>query len=574
MAQRIPQEFIQNLLAHSDIVETIQAFVPLQKKGVNFSACCPFHDEKTPSFSVSPNKQFYHCFGCGANGNAISFLMQHARMDFIEAVEKLALQAGVRIPYQDSGTNIMSVQRKRLLQTLETAATLFQSKLHTVNIAKKYLHKRGINQETAERFKLGYAPPGYDSMQSLFGKDYDKKLLLDAGLLKEKDGQCYAQFRNRLMFPIRNPRGQTIAFGGRTLTGEKQPKYLNSPETPVFQKRRALYGIHELRRAKKLESVLVVEGYMDAITLVQNGIENVTATLGTAVTPEHAQQLFRLCSTLTFCFDGDAAGYKAAATALRQVLPTLRDGREIRFMLLPRDEDPDSLVAREGPGAFTERVLKAMPLSDFLFRHLSENLDLMHPEGRASFSLAARSMLKEIPPGTLRDLLTEDLAMRARLDLTHLKSAPSPMTSPRRPHAYNSRRHYSNVRISTALLIHNPQLADKALSEDRIRKLNEPGSTVLADMIQTIKTCRITKTSALIEQFRGHEYQETISDLVIWTPPPDDHAEFVQCMKQLQKLLSRQRVEYLIEKAYRSELTVPEKTELQALQKAGRCEVE
>ncbi len=571
MAGYIPQEFIQTLLARTDIVEIIQEVVPLKRKGMNFSTCCPFHDEKTPSFIVKQDKQFYHCFGCGANGTAISFLMQYSRMDFIEAVEKLAQLAGLQIPYGSNGTKDSPALHKKLIQVMETAANFFHENLYETSISIEYLKRRGIKKKIAKRFKIGYAPPGYDNIKSLFKKDYDEELLSRAGLLTAKDNRHYARFRNRLIFPIRNPRGQTIAFGGRVLADSEQPKYLNSPETPIFRKRRTLYGVHELRHVKKLEHILVVEGYMDTVALAQHGIENVAATLGTAITSEHARQLLRTCNVLKFCFDGDAAGYKAAIDAMQQVLPVFKDGYDIRFTLLPEGEDPDSLITKQGREAFEALTQKAIPLSNFLFRHLTKDSDLTSPEGRASFGAHARPMLAKVPNGTFRDLLIEDLAMRSGLSTEHLKFAPNTIPTLHKALSHRLKRRYSATRVSAALLTGNPELVHKALPGDKIRQLSQPDSLILADLIDAIRTHQVTTTAALLELYRDHKYQSIISELATWPPPPKDHIEFEHCMEHLEKSLDKQREELLIEKAGRGELAADEKAELQTLQKANKA---
>ncbi|MBN8281426.1 MAG: DNA primase, partial [Gammaproteobacteria bacterium] len=371
MSGRIPQDFIDDLVQRADIVEVVGSRVPLTKAGREYKARCPFHSEKTPSFWVSPQKGFYHCFGCGAHGTALGFLMEYERLDFPTAVEELARSLGVEVPRAEGGPDRVSLEP--LYAMLDKAAGLFRQALRDHPAPVEYLKQRGLDGETAREFGIGYAPPAWDTLlAALGGSEDERQQLLAAGLVIARDtGGFYDRFRDRVMFPIRDSRGRTIAFGGRILASG-EPKYLNSPETPVFHKGRELYGLYEARRAERtLTRLLVVEGYMDAVMLAAHGIRNVVATLGTATTSEHLRRLFGVVPEVIFCFDGDRAGRDAAWRALQVSLPSLHDGRQVRFLLLPDGEDPDSLVRREGAAAFSARVESSLPLSGFLLDTLA-----------------------------------------------------------------------------------------------------------------------------------------------------------------------------------------------------------
>ncbi len=565
MSGRIPSSFIDELLANSDIVEVIGRFVPLQKKGHEYMACCPFHDEKTPSFSVSPRKQFYYCFGCGAGGSAIKFLMEYQKADFVSAVETLAQFAGVEVP-REGGRPAENKQRKRLLAALAKASEFYRKNLARTPNAAAYLARRGIDESTATAFGLGYAPDGFDNLKRFFGGDYDGQVLLKAGLLSQKEstGHAYDKFRSRLMFPIRDRQGHVIAFGGRVLRSEDQPKYLNSPETEVFHKRRTLYGAFELRENRRFDEVIVVEGYMDVVSLAAHGVKNAVATLGTAVTHEHVQQLFRLCNQLVFCFDGDLAGRKAAALAMKQALALFHDGLTVKFMFLPEGEDPDSFVTTHGKEAMQKAVGEAMPLSLFMFDYLREALDLSLPEERAAFAQRARTLLEELPRSAFRDLIAKELADKAGVETGHLLSG-APKAWGARPQQAAGRHttRYSTVRVAVALLLADPALAAQALPCDEIRKIDRPGTALLADLLTRIMQNPKITTPALLEQYRDSEHEKPLVRLLDWPPPPDATTEFKHAMQRLHKLSEEQAFESLIKKSQTRELSEQEKSELQ-----------
>ncbi len=414
MSGLIPSDFIDRLIERVDIVDVIGTRVPLKKVGKEHQACCPFHNEKTPSFTVSPSKQFYHCFGCGAHGTAIGFMMEYERLPFPDAVEELARHVGMEVP-RDGVEVPRGPDPRPLYETLQQAADLYwqQWREHAdAGRARDYLKGRGVSGEIAKRFRIGFAPPGWDFLRQRLGGEREREQrLVDAGLLIERDdGKRYDRFRDRIIFPIRDRRGRVIAFGGRVL-GDGEPKYLNSPETTVFHKGRGLYGLYEAQQVQReLPRLLVVEGYMDVVALAQLGIPYAVATLGTATTPEHLRLMLRSSGELVFCFDGDRAGRAAAWKALKTALPLAGGGQTIRFLLLPAGEDPDSLVRAEGGPAFGARIESATLLSDFLFAQLVDGLDLSTTEGRSRLDAAARPLIQGIPSGTFRSLIEQRLA--------------------------------------------------------------------------------------------------------------------------------------------------------------------
>ena len=424
----IPQSFLSELLARVDVVEVVGKYVQLKKGGANYMGLCPFHGEKSPSFSVSPTKQFYHCFGCGKNGNAIGFLMDHSGMSFIEAVKDLAQQVGLQVPEEPQSpeerarAQAAKARSDSLTDVLEKAGEAYREHLRTEPRAIAYLKGRGLSGQIAKRFGLGYAPEGWRSLASVFPK-YDDPLLVESGLVivNEDDDKRYDRFRDRIMFPIRNIKGECIGFGGRVI-GDGTPKYLNSPETPVFHKGRELYGLYEAREALHSAGyVLVTEGYMDVVALAQLGFANAVATLGTACTPDHVQKLFRFTDSVVFSFDGDAAGRRAARKALDGALPYATDTRSIRFLFLPAEHDPDSYVRAFGQEAFAEQIRQATPLSRFLVEAASVDCDLQTAEGRARLSSQARPLWQLMPEGALKQQLLAELAQRIALEAAQLE---------------------------------------------------------------------------------------------------------------------------------------------------------
>ena len=439
MAGRIPQAFLDDLLDRVDIVEVIDRRVKLKKSGKNYSARCPFHDEKTPSFSVNPDKQFYYCFGCGAGGNALGFLMDYESLDFPQAVENLASSAGLEVPREPTrggpGRAEQEQSNKPLYALMEQVASYYQQQLRQHPQAKRavqYLKQRGLTGIIAKQFDLGFAPPGWDNLLKALGDNEEQRgLLKKTGMLVENEkGRTYDRFRDRVVFPIRDQRGRVIAFGGRVL-GDDKPKYLNSPETDIFHKGRELYGLYQARQAnRKLERILVVEGYMDVIALAQHGISYATATLGTATSKTHLERVYRLVPEVVFCFDGDEAGRKAAFRALEAALPCMEDGRQARFLFLPEGLDPDDAVRGGGAEHFQDLLNKAMPLENFLFESVAAGLDMATLDGRARMSKQALPYIRQLPEGVYRQLMFQDLAERTGLELTSLMQLEAPPPAP------------------------------------------------------------------------------------------------------------------------------------------------
>lgn len=422
----IPQSFIQDLLGRVDIVDVIESAVPLKRAGSNLAACCPFHTEKSPSFTVSPTKQFYHCFGCGAHGTAISFMMEYHGLGFVEAVKDLAARVGMVVPESrpESPRSRPAGASHDLTAVLATAARFYKEQLRNSETAIRYLKGRGLTGEIAARFGLGYAPDGWQNLEGPF-PDYAKNdALIEAGLvIRNEDGRRYDRFRDRVMFPIVNTRGDIIGFGGRVI-GQGEPKYLNSPETPVFEKGHELYGLFQARRAiRDADRVIVVEGYMDVVALAQHGVGNAVATLGTATTPFHVQKLLRQAERVTFCFDGDAAGRRAAWRALENSLPALADGKHVSFLFLPEEDDPDTFVRTQGREAFERKVEAAEPLSAFMLRELQSGLDMATPEGRAAFLKKAEGLLQQIAARNLALAMREAVARAAGVSSASLPGA-------------------------------------------------------------------------------------------------------------------------------------------------------
>jgi DNA primase len=441
----IPPDFIDDLLSRTDVVDVISSRVTLKKTGQNYTGLCPFHTEKSPSFSVNQEKQFYYCFGCQASGSALKFLMEFERLDFVAAVEMLASKAGLEVPSSSPpGTTERLKKRKSIYEILEQSSALYQGFLRqheSRDIAVNYLKQRGLTGEIARDFQLGYAPAGWDNLMGALAKtNHERDLLIESGMLidNSEEGKTYDRFRDRVMFPIRDTRGRVIAFGGRII-GDGKPKYLNSPETPVFHKGRELYGLYESRRRnRKLEQLIVVEGYMDVVALAQEGINYAVATLGTATSSDHLDRLFRTVSKLVFSFDGDKAGRAAAWKALQESLAFMRDGRSARFLFLPDGEDPDTLVRKEGKDKFEWRINQAPHLTDFLFDHLQEGLDMSSMEGKAALSQLSMPLIQKIPEGVFKQLVVGKLSELTGLSsekLTAISNAQPAAATPFRSNA-------------------------------------------------------------------------------------------------------------------------------------------
>jgi len=583
VSMAIPQTFIQELLNRVDVVDVVGRYVQLKKGGANFMGLCPFHGEKSPSFSVSPTKQFYHCFGCGANGNAIGFLMEHTGMGFVEAVKDLAQQVGLQVPEDEASPQDRAraaEQRQKqatLTSVLEKAALDFARQLKASPRAVDYLKGRGLSGQVAKTFGLGYAPEGWRHLAGVF-PDYTEPLLVESGLVIEHadelgaDGQPkrYDRFRDRVMFPIRNVKGECIGFGGRVLD-KGEPKYLNSPETPVFSKGRELYGLFEARTAIRVQGyALVTEGYMDVVALAQLGFANAVATLGTACTADHVQKLFRFTDAVVFSFDGDAAGRRAARKALDAALPWATDTRSVKFLFLPTEHDPDSFIREHGTEAFAQRVKEAMPLSRFLVEAAAADCDLTSAEGRARMASQARPLWSSLPDGALKRQLLGELAQAIDLDTQDLLQLwqpaaargtprqdaparprtgdPAAVQRPRqnaygsapRPRASGQRRgSYSRADRAAGLLLSNARAWDNLSADDHhlLAELPAPHGPLFVWLESQIHEHGPQPWAALREALRGHAHEAFACaqvDQCAMTPgAEDDPAELAQVMTRL-----------------------------------------
>ncbi len=535
MSGRIPREFIDELLLRVDIVDLIDSHVPLKKTGTNYVARCPFHTEKTPSFSVNRNKQFFHCFGCGVSGNAISFLMDFSHLDFVEAVEDLAAFAGIDVPRESVGYQAgpKKDDLNSLYVVMEQVAAFYVEQLRASPKAVGYLKARGVQGEIAHDFMLGYAPDKWSALAERFSQ----KLLIEAGLLVSKeDGQAYDRFRGRIMFPIRDKRARIIGFGGRVLD-DSLPKYLNSPETALFHKSREVYGLYELlQKNAKPARILIVEGYMDVIALAQFGIDYAVAALGTAASQAHLDLLFRFSSELVFCLDGDRAGREAAWRAMESAFSSLKDGRSCRIMLLPQNYDPDSLVREEGLDIFSERVQTAQALSDYFFEHVSKELNLYEMEGRAQLVSKAKPYLEKLPSGAFREMMFEELSRLARLQVAD----NMPILKPRQKvHRQQQNAQLSLPRFVVTLLLQNPELVVN-IEQKNIdwRGLEFPGIEQFHSILQVILDRKPTNTAVLLEFYRDHTYEKTVKELAsldLLIPDDGIEAEFCDALNGLLK---------------------------------------
>ncbi len=631
MAGLIPQSFIDDLLNRSDIVEVVGSRIQLKKAGKNYSALCPFHKEKTPSFSVSPDKQFYYCFGCGAGGNALGFVMDHDQLDFPQAVEDLAKRAGMEVPHEDSGRKHKPRQPvdSPLYPLLAAAAEYYRHALKSHSTRKsavEYLKGRGLSGVIARDFGLGFAPPGWDNLMKHLGGDaLQQKALIDAGLLIEnaENGKRYDRFRDRVMFPIRDSRGRVIAFGGRVLSDDK-PKYLNSPETPVFHKGQELYGLYEARQANRdLDEIMVVEGYMDVIALAQQGLRNAVATLGTATSEEHLKRLFRIVPSVLFCFDGDAAGRKAAWRALEATLPNLQDGRRARFLFLPDGEDPDTLVRAEGTDAFRARIQQhSQPLADYFFQQLSDEADPRSLEGKAHLATLAAPLIEKIPGANLRALMRQRLTEITGLNgeaLQHMAAAPA--TAPGSTTEYDDSAYYDTgshhaeadyfqppeapkpqrggkkewkkdwkksgqrpdftprgprtpatveppALTTLRTLLHHPELAQKVEDVSHFAAEDDTYAQLLVALLGTLQKNPKLRSLQLIARWHGTDQGRLLRALAEkeWLISADNlEQQFFDTINSLAARQRERRLESLLRKARQGELSAEEKDQLRNL---------
>ena len=565
MSGRIPRQFIEDLLVRVDIVDLIDSHVPLKKKGTEFAACCPFHNEKTPSFNVNRRKQVYLCRGCGESGNAISFLMAFNNLSFVEAVEDLAAFVGIDVPREEAGdyTVVDKEDSARLYKILGSVADFYAEQLRGADGKKaiEYLKARGISGEVVRTFSLGYAPQAWDALISRF----DRSALIDAGMLVVRDdGKVYDRFRGRLVFPIRDKRKRVIGFGGRVLD-DSLPKYLNSPETPVFSKSKELYGLCELLEKKSRPGrILVVEGYMDVIALAQYGIDNAVATLGTATSKTQVDLLFRFAAELVFCFDGDHAGRQAAWKGVDAALPCLRDGRQIKVMLLPQGEDPDSLVRSVGIEGFQERVQSAQVLSDYFFEFVAGQLDLLTIEGRSKLMTAAKPLLEKIPQGFFRDMMwgrLNDLAGSRLLDVPKNRATLNQRAAGSSAKFLQQRP--SLVRKVLALLVQYPHLESLVLQKNlNMEGLSFAGQALLSDILKRIALEKPENSAILIEAYRDSPHEKTVKALAgleLGVPTGGETAEFSGALTQLFRQARQERLSDLLAKESREGLSIEEK---------------
>ncbi len=559
MAGRIPREFIDELLNRVDIVEVIDARVPLKKAGKDFKACCPFHDEKTPSFTVSQTKQFYHCFGCGKNGSAIGFLMEFDHMSFPEAVTELAGRAGLTVPVE-AGAAMPDSGGNALLDLLNEAGRFYRLQLRShpnAGKAVEYLKGRGLSGEIAQDFSLGFAPEGWDNLVKALGKDdATRDQLVAAGLAARKEGGgYYDRFRNRVIFPIHDHRGRIVGFGGRVMDPKDEPKYLNSPETSLFHKGRELYGLFRARDAiKKSGRVLVVEGYMDVVALAQHGIDYAVATLGTAATRDHLDRLYRHAPEVVFCFDGDRAGREAAWRALEVTLPLLHEGRQASFLFLPDGEDPDTLVRKEGREAFESRLKSARSLPDYLIESLVQKVDLGRLDGRARLVELARPYLSKLAPGALRELMLDRISGLSQVErgkLSTLLVSETRATADVLPPPATGHQPASLLWKAAAMLVQDPGLAAQAPDPAELALLDEPGADLFREILGWFRANPNRSTAALLEQYRDHPQEATIGKLAAWRHPglaEDVSADFRGAVERLREQAVRGRVAQLTRK--------------------------
>ena len=583
----IPSDFIDELLAKVDIVDIIDEQVPLKKSGANYMACCPFHKEKTPSFSVSPTKQFYHCFSCGAHGSAIGFVMEHQGLSFPEAVQFLADRVGMIVPKvrgQNDNPEVRA-ERKKKQQTLEettaAAADFYAQQLKFNPTAKAYLDKRGLSTEVIVHYGLGYAPDGWQPLAQVF-QPYPNTALVDTGMVIDNEGRHYDRFRHRIMFPIRNPRGQVIGFGGRVLDDSK-PKYLNSPDTPLFDKGKNLYGLYEGRAAvKEAGRILVVEGYMDVVALAQFGVGYGVAALGTATTAEHVKILMRQADSIYFCFDGDNAGRKAAWRALENALPQLKDDKSLHFLFLPEEHDPDSYIRAYGKAQFEDALLnQSKPLSKYFWEHLSDGINLNTQEGKAELVKTSSPLLAQITAPALAYLLKQRLSELVGIDPDNLAR----LLGQEAPKRYVKQKSYKlppiSVKQPIMLTLVQRQIRSLLINPDWAAYIDLPDYLVLdgdfaclANLAESIKShAAVPETAQVLEYMRGSPYEETINRIFHSThqseemnsSSEEDCENFQIGMKKLLNELKYSQIEALKQKSLKSGLGESEKKLLLSL---------
>ena len=565
---RIPKSFIDNLLDRTDIVEIIGNRIKLRKTGSNFTASCPFHNEKTPSFTVSPSKQFYYCFGCAAHGNAISFIMNFDRMEFVDAIETLASYIGLEVPREINKSDNSAAE---FFQILAKANQYYQQQLRQADNAIAYLKARGLSGEISKRFNIGYAPPGWNNLLAKLSKTSTSQshLVTTGMLIKKEDDHLYDRFRDRIMFPIHNQRGNVIGFGGRSL-GDETPKYLNSPETPIFNKSQELYGLYEAKQTKNLSYIIIVEGYMDVISLAQHGITCAIATLGTATTSRHIQKLLRYTSKIVFCFDGDTAGKKAAWRALQNTLPLMRDGIQALFLFLPENEDPDSQIRKESQTNFLKRIHNAIPLSEFFFTQLieEEQININTTDGCAHMAQKANQLLNKIPNGIFYQLMLKKLAEKIHLDIAELRNLKKNNKISQKSKYDTTTKSPSLVLSAIKLLLHHPQLAKYAENSDQIADIDLPYIELLIQLLTLLKQHPNITTGSILEHWRDKKEAQVLAKLTATEIPiaiQNLQNEFIDTIKRLQEYSREQTIQKLLQETNNGSISSNDKHRLQKL---------
>lgn len=575
MSGMIPRPFIDELLSRIDIVEFIDSHIPLKKQGTSFVACCPFHNEKTPSFNVIARKQFYHCFGCGASGNAISFAIDYLHQNFPEAIETLAARAGMEVPRE--GAAQKTPHFHGLYQLLEKVTLFYQEQLKTHGEkAILYLKQRGINGNIAKKFQIGYAPGGWHTLESTF-KSNSLDLIASGMLVTRDDGKTHDRYRDRVMYPIHDRHGRIIGFGGRSIDPTQKPKYLNSPETPLFQKSRELYGLHQILSTNEpIAHIVIVEGYMDVIALAQFGVTNAVATLGTATSGYHIQLLSKHTKQLIFCFDGDEAGKKAAWRALESSLPHLNSGLDASFIFLPEGQDPDSLIREEGPELFLERLTKAMPLNQFFFNTLTQSIDTSTLAGKSLLINNIKPYLVKMSDGPYRQLIIDSLSRLTRIDTDRLNQLTASKSDEKLPEKHQPIQR-SPARIAIAILLQNPDIYKHNASALTSNRINEVQHPILKRLLQVIAESRDINTGTLIEAFRESDEFNALSKLAVWDHQVPEHAlsgEFLDTLLFLGKQAHESKIHELLTQSRNQGLSEEEQLTLQLLLKQRHHVVE
>tara|TARA_B100001094_G_scaffold330503_1_gene395863 strand:+ start:793 stop:2550 length:1758 start_codon:yes stop_codon:yes gene_type:complete len=578
MAGLIPQNFIDDLIARVDIVEIMGSRIQIKKAGKEFKAVCPFHDDSNPSLTISPSKGFYHCFSCGAHGTAVGFLMNYEHLSFIEAIESLASSLGVEIPYEQNQQPIK--KNNNLYDLLAEIQAHYQLLLKKNSGAIEYLKNRGITGDVAKRFNIGFAPPGWRNILDKYGTSKNgTSELLKLGLIIQKDNNnYYDRFRERIMFPIRDNRGRYIGFGGRILNQE-QPKYLNSPETPLFHKGRELYGLYECQQAlRNIQRIVVVEGYMDVISLAQHGIDYAVASMGTATTDDHFNRLFRLTDYIYFCFDGDQAGLDAAWRALKNALPHVREGRQIKFVFLPEKDDPDTYVKKNSATAFEKELDDGLDLSDFLIEKLAKDIDMKSIDGRARLAEKTKPLINQIPEGIFKELILEKLSEAIGLSTAKLNKL---LVNQDYQLARNGRSRIisklpkkklkggpSVIKKAITLILNYPSIAND-INHEKIGKNAKPGVEILKKLVTTIQEKPQITTAGLIELWRDDPEGKFLGQLAISELPENEDFnakdELQDCLHQIMRDNHKARITHLINKQSNNELASDEKKELKDL---------